>query len=62
MLVKVMLVFLAAMVGIALLGNVLFPGALGRQVKRRLTRRKPASCSRCGRPMIGQSCDCGKRG
>ena len=62
MLVKLMLLFLLAMVVVAMLGNLLFPGAIGRQVRRRLTSRRAASCSRCGRPMIGRSCDCGKKG
>lgn len=61
-LVKIMIVFLLAMVGIAMVGNLLFPGALTRQVKRRLTARRTGACSRCGRPMIGKSCACGKKG
>jgi len=62
MLVKLMLVFLLAMVLIAMLGSLLFPGRLGRQVKRRLTPRRVAACPRCGRPQIGRTCDCGKKG
>ena len=63
MLVKIVIVFLAAMVGIAMLSNLLFPGAL----RRRLSRQKPprltggATCRACGRPRIGSGpCPCGK--
>jgi len=62
MLIKAALLFLLAMVVLGMVGNLLFPGALRRQVKRRLTPGRPAACVRCGRPMIGQSCDCDKKG
>jgi hypothetical protein len=62
MLFKLMILFLLAMVAVAMIGSWLFPGALGRQIRRRLTQRKPAACTRCGRPMIGRTCACGGKG
>jgi len=62
MLSKVVVLFLLAMVLVAMVGKVIFPGALDRQVKRRLTLRRPAACLRCGRPKIGRTCDCDKKG
>jgi len=59
---KIVILFLLAMVLVAMVGKVLFPGALDRQVKRRLTQRRPTPCPRCGRPKIGRSCDCDKKG
>jgi len=62
MLFKIMLVFLVAMVGIGMVGNVLFPGALSRQVRSRLAGRKATTCPACGRHKIGRTCDCSKKG
>ncbi len=59
MLVKVILVFLLAMVIVAMVGKALFPGAMSRLSP--LKRRK-AVCRACGRPLIGKSdCGCGAR-
>lgn len=60
MLIKLVVVFLGAMAVLALLGNLLFPGALMRGVKKRLTGAKPATCGRCGRYVLGKGCDCKK--
>jgi hypothetical protein len=62
MMFKVVMLFLLAMVVIAMVGNILYPGALGRQVKRRLIPGSTGPCSRCGRPMVGRTCDCRKKG
>ena len=57
MLFKIIFVFLAAMVLIALIGRALFPGALPRVMQK---RKVAAVCSKCGRPLIGHKpCDCG---
>jgi hypothetical protein len=57
MLSKIILVFLLAMVLIALIGRALFPGALPRMMQKRKTA---PVCIKCGRPLIGtKSCDCG---
>jgi hypothetical protein len=59
--VKVAVVFLAGMVVLAMLGNLLFPGAMQRSLKKRLARPKTSTCKRCGRYVIGKSgCDCKK--
>lgn len=57
MLFKIIIVFLGAMVLIALVGRVLFPSALPRVLRK----RDPAPrCGKCGRYLIGQkTCDCG---
>lgn len=60
MLIKLVLVFLGAIAIMGMLGNLLFPGGLRRIVKKRLGAAKPASCARCGRYVIGKSCDCRK--
>ncbi|MBP9181606.1 MAG: hypothetical protein KBF78_00630 [Fuscovulum sp.] len=52
MLVKVILLFLAAMALVGMVGKLLFPGALPR------LSRKAKYCPDCGRPMIGRSCTC----
>jgi hypothetical protein len=58
MLFKIILVFLGAMVLVAMIGKALFPGRLSRMLAK---RRKPAVCTKCGRPLIGtKGCDCGK--
>ncbi len=60
MLIKAVLVFLLVMVAIAMAGNALFPGALGRSVQRRLPIARTARCPTCSKPLIGSSdCDCG---
>jgi hypothetical protein len=57
MLFKVILVFLGAMVLVALIGRALFPSALPRVMRKRQVAKK---CNRCGRPLVGQApCDCG---
>ncbi len=63
MLIKLALVFLIVMAGVAMLGNLIHPGALMRRVRRRLTAApKPMRCARCNRPQIGRTCDCDKKG
>ncbi|MDP3262255.1 MAG: hypothetical protein U1E06_00995 [Tabrizicola sp.] len=59
MLVKTILIFLLAMVIVAMIGKALFPGAM-----RRISplRRKSSACARCGRPQIGKApCECRAR-
>jgi hypothetical protein len=57
MLFKVIFVFLAAMVLIALIGRALFPGALPRVMQK---RKAAPVCIKCGRHLIGtKPCDCG---
>lgn len=57
MLFKIILVFLLAMVLIALVGHALFPGAMPRALRK---REKAPVCKRCGRYLIGsKTCDCG---
>jgi hypothetical protein len=54
MLLKIILVFLLAMVLVGMVGKLLFPD--------RFRLRRPtaaARCKACGRPLIGRSCDCG---
>lgn len=60
MLVKIILLFLLLMAFVALLGRVLFPGALPKVLRRKAT---PPVCARCKRHLIGKTaCDCeGKR-
>lgn len=61
--IKAALFFLLVMVAIGMVGNALFPGYLGRSVKKRLGMSKPATCKRCGRYMMGsKECDCSKKG
>ncbi|MCX7288904.1 MAG: hypothetical protein NTW20_15505 [Rhodobacterales bacterium] len=61
MLFKIILVFLALMALVALVGRVLFPGALPKVMRKKST---PPVCARCGRYLIGRAtCDCdGKAG
>jgi hypothetical protein len=60
MLIKVVILFLGAMVILGMIGNWLFPGAIKRKVAKRL---QPAKCARCGRFRIGTApCDCGYKG
>lgn len=61
MLFKIILVFLLAMLLIAMIGKVLFPSKLDRLTSLRRKSLKAPTCPRCGRYMIGTSgCDCGK--
>jgi hypothetical protein len=61
MLVKIIILFLAAMALVAMLGKWLFPGALSRKVRG--TKGAAPVCSRCGRYLIGKGgCDCRKKG
>ena len=59
--VKAVIVFLVIMLVIGMIGNALFPGSLGRSVKKRFGRAKPAVCPSCGRYVMGlKGCDCKK--
>ena len=62
MLVKVIIVFLLAMVAVGMVGKALFPGALTRTVTRRMRGRSGvARCGACGRDVVGtKPCICGK--
>jgi hypothetical protein len=60
MMIKAVILFLAAMAMLGMIGNWLFPGAIKRGVARRM---QPSKCARCGRFQIGRaSCDCGRKG
>jgi hypothetical protein len=57
MLLKTIILFLGAMVLIALIGRALFPGAMPKVLRKKAS---PPVCARCGRYLIGRStCDCG---
>lgn len=57
MLFKIIIVFLGAMILVAMIGRALFPSALPRALRK---RQGPPACAKCGRPLIGQTtCDCG---
>jgi hypothetical protein len=59
MLLKTIIVFLGAMVLIALVGRALFPGALPKVLRK---KSSTPVCARCGRYLIGRTtCDCGER-
>lgn len=59
MLVKIILVFLLAMVAVALIGRALFPTALPRVMRKSVGVK---SCPKCKRPLIGsRPCDCGRK-
>lgn len=61
MLVKAVIVFLAAMALIGFVGKLLFPHTFKRLTSRRVSLAKPARCARCGRYLLGKGgCDCGK--
>lgn len=61
MLFKVAIIFLAAMLAIAMVGNLLFPGRFQRRLKGGAPKMVAAKCTACGRPKIGKgSCPCGK--
>lgn len=55
--VKAVILFLLVMAVIALIGNAIAPGSVRRQVGKSLGLTR---CTRCGRPMIGKTCSCGK--
>ena len=51
------MLFLIVMLVIGIVGNALFPGA----ITRKLSRKRPGTCPRCGRFIIGsRGCDCKK--
>jgi hypothetical protein len=57
MLLKTIILFLGAMVLIALVGRALFPGVLPKVLRK---KSSPPVCDKCGRYLIGRStCDCG---
>lgn len=57
MLFKIITLFLAGMVLVALIGRALFPSALPKVLRK---REGPPRCGKCGRYLIGQkTCDCG---
>lgn len=57
MLVKVILLFLLAMVLVALIGRAFFPSSLPRVMQKRSGSPR---CAKCGRYLIGtKTCDCG---
>lgn len=61
MLVKIVILFLAIMAGIAMLSNLLFPGRLSSLMGRRKPPALTGKCPSCGRPKIGKGrCPCGK--
>lgn len=61
MLIKAAIIFLAAMLAIAMIGNLLFPGRLQQRLKGRAPKLAVAKCQACGRPKIGKGpCPCGK--
>lgn len=56
MLVKVIFLFLLAMVLVALIGRTFFPSALPRMMQK---NPGPPRCAKCGRYLIGtKTCDC----
>jgi hypothetical protein len=60
MLVKAIIIFLAAMALLGMVGKWLFPGAISRSLQR---RAGPHKCPACGRYLMGRSkCDCGHKG
>jgi hypothetical protein len=57
MLFKIIFVFLALMALVALIGRVLFPGALPKVLRK---KSSTPVCDSCGRYLIGRkTCDCG---
>lgn len=57
MLVKIIFLFLLAMVLVALIGRAFFPSSLPRVMQK---RTDPPRCAKCGRYLIGtKRCDCG---
>jgi hypothetical protein len=60
MLVKIILVFLLCMVLLGMIGRALFPDALSRRLRKSAGR--PGVCKKCGRHIIGKTCDCTAKG
>ena len=60
MLVKIIVLFLLAMVLVGMIGKLVFPSALDRMKSK--AKLKGPVCKQCGRYVIGKSCDCGKKG
>lgn len=60
MLVKIILIFLLAMVLLGMIGRALFPDALSRTLRK--TTKRSVACKNCGRHIIGKSCECTKKG
>lgn len=60
MMVKLVILFLLAMVLVGMVGKVIFPGGMGRETRRRLGLAEARRCPTCGRPMVGARCDHGK--
>jgi hypothetical protein len=62
MLVKIAILFLAGIAAVAMLGNLIFPGALQRRLRGQAHRLSHSgNCRACGRPRIGKGrCPCGK--
>lgn len=61
--IKAVIFFLLVMVAIGMVGNALFPGSVGRTVRKKLGLRGPTTCKACGRYIIGsKGCDCKKGG
>jgi hypothetical protein len=65
--IKGVVIFLVVMAAIGMIGNAVFPGAVGRSVKSRFFGKKGAStaklptCKACGRYVFGsKGCDCRK--
>ncbi len=56
--VKAVILFLVVMAAIALIGNAIAPGSFWRRLGKATGMRR---CARCGRPMLGKTCDCGNR-
>lgn len=61
MLVKTVILFLAAMALVGFIGKLLFPRTFKRITSRKASLGKPPRCARCGRYLLGKGgCDCGK--
>ncbi|MBU9697851.1 hypothetical protein GU927_008315 [Rhodobacteraceae bacterium HSP-20] len=61
MLVKFVILFLAAMALVGFVGKLLFPASFRRITTIRPALGKPSRCRRCGRYLLGKGgCDCGK--
>ena len=60
MLIKSVILFLLAMVLIGMVGNLLFPGAIGRGIRGRVVTRA-LFCKFCGRKLLPSGrCSCGR--
>jgi hypothetical protein len=61
--VKAVMFFLLIMVAIAMVGNAMFPGSVGRSLRKKLGVKPPPVCKACGRYILGSTgCDCKKGG